>query len=84
MKELDLYQFLKENEIEMRWDDDVLTTWIPYWALADFAKIVGTSLDEGGREARLCRYGFIWIDMAPICEYYGIEPERIFPVPTSA
>lgn len=33
MKELDLYQFLKENEIEMRWDGDVLSTWLSRWNL---------------------------------------------------
>ena len=80
MKELDLYQFVKENEIDMRWDDDVLSTWIPNWRLADFLSLIGSSLDEGGRDARIMSDGSIWIDMVPVCEYYGIEPERIFPI----
>lgn len=84
MKELDLYQFLKENEVEMRWNDDVLSTWVSHWHLADFAKLIGSSLDEGGREARIMSDGSIWIDLVPICKYYGIEPERIFPISVSA
>ena len=84
MKELDLYQFLKENEVEMRWDDDVLSTWVSHWHLEDFAKLIGSSLDEGGRDARIMSDGSIWIDLAPVCEYYGIEPERIFPISVSA
>jgi len=83
MKELDLYQFLNENEIEMRWDDDVLSTWISHWDIDDFCKLIKSSLDEGGRDARILSDGSIWIDLAPICEYYGIEPERIFPIPVS-
>lgn len=78
MTELDLYRFLKENEVDMRWDDDVLSTWISHWNLDDFTKLCSSSLDDGGRESRLCSHGMIWIDLVPICEYYGIDPYRIF------
>ncbi len=83
MTELNLYQFLKENEVEMRWDDDVLSTWISHWSISEFAKLVGSSLDEGGRDARILSDGSIWIDLVPICEYYGIDPERILPITSS-
>ena len=80
MKELDLYQFLKENEIEMRWDGEVLSTWIHHWQIADFSKLIRSSLSDGGQDARIVSDGSVWIDLVPICEYYGIEPERIFPI----
>lgn len=83
MKELDLFKFLKENEIEMRWDDEVLSIWLWHWHLEDFAKIVGTSLDEGGCDAKILSDGSLWLDLVPICEYYGIEPERIFHLPAT-
>lgn len=83
MKELDLYQFLKEHDVEMRWDDDVLSTWISHWHLYEFAKLANSSLSDGGAESRLTSDGSVWIDLVPICEYYGIEPERIFPKPTT-
>lgn len=83
MTELYLYQFLRENEVEMRWDDDVLSTWISHWVVSDFAKLISSSLDEGGRDARILSDGSIWIDLVPICEYYGIDPERILPITSS-
>ena len=81
MKELDLYQFLKENEVEMRWDSDVLSTWIPHCDLYEFCKLVESSLEEGGIPAQLQAYGTIWIDLVPICSRYDIDPERIFKKP---
>ena len=84
MTELNLYQFLKENEIEMRWDGDVLSTWLSRWNLEEFTKLISSALDEGGVEARLLSGGSVWVDLVPICEYYGIEPERIFAAPISA
>lgn len=80
MKELDLYKFVQENSIELRWDDDILSTWIPHYCLEDFTGIIGSSLDEGGVKATLLRNGFIWVDLVPICNYFGVEPERIFPM----
>lgn len=83
MKELDLYQFLTEYGIEMRWDtiddDDTLSAWIPACVLGDFTKMIEGSLQDGGREAQLCSGGFVWVDLAAICAYFDIEPERIFP-----
>jgi hypothetical protein len=79
MEGLDLYRFLHEHDIAMRWDDEQLSTWVSHWHLEDFAKLIGSSLEEGGRNAHLCSDGSIWIDLVPICEYYGIEPEKIFP-----
>ena len=88
MKELDLYQFLKENEVEMRWDtigdDSTLVAWIPSYILNDFSKMIETSLQDGGRNAHLCSGGFLWVDLGAICKYYGIEPERIHPVSVPA
>jgi len=88
MKELDLYQFLKENEVEMRWDiidgDAILVAWIPAYILTDFSKMIETALSDGGRSAHLCSGGFLWVNLGAICEYYGIEPERIRPVSVHA
>jgi hypothetical protein len=84
MGELDLYQFLKENKVEMRWDGDVLSAWISHWNLSDFTQLIASSLNDGGIDARLQSYGAVWVDLAPICQRYGIEPERILPIPVSA
>lgn len=79
MKELDLKQFLTEKQIEMRWDGDVLSTWVEHWSIDEFAKLVESALNDGGIEVNLLKGGTIWLDLVPICEHYGIEPDRILP-----
>lgn len=79
MKELDLFRFLKDNDVEMRWDDDQLSTWVSPHNLSEFAEMMPGALSEGGIDARLTSYGYVWIDLVRICDYYGIEVERIFP-----
>jgi hypothetical protein len=79
MQELDLYRFLHETaEAEMRWYGDQLSCWISHWHIKEFCDLVGPGvLDEGGIECRLLNRGDIWLDLVPICEYHGIDPERI-------
>lgn len=84
MEELDLYQFLKNNGVEMRWDiideNAILAAWIPAYILSDFSKMIETLLQDGGINSHLCSGGFVWVNLGEICEYYSIEPERIHPV----
>jgi len=84
MKELDLYKFLEKNTVEMRWDgikeSAVLSAWIPAHSLTEFTEMIASSLNDGGRTAHLCSRGFIWVDLSSICEHYGIDPEKIFPI----
>jgi hypothetical protein len=79
MKELDLFRFLKDNDVEMRWDDDQLSTWVSPHNLSELAEMMPGALSEGGIDARLTSYGYVWVDLVLICDYYGIEVERIFP-----
>lgn len=83
MTELGLYRFIHETcGADLRWDDGVLSCWISHYSIAEFADFISSSLDEGGRDCTLLSNGSIWLDLVPICEYYGIDPERIFPKPT--
>ena len=79
MDELTLYKFIYDNDVELRWDDAVLSTWVPSWSIKDFADLMPGALDEGGIEARLLQNGTIWVDLVPICDRYGIDPEKIHP-----
>lgn len=63
----------------MRWDEDVLSTWLSHYNIEEFAEIIKSLLSDGGLESRLLSDGTIWVDLVPICEYYGIDPERIYP-----
>ena len=78
MKELDLYKFLQTYSVEMRWDDDELSAWIPGYCLAEFTTLIDNILHEGGLEARLTTGGYVWVDLVRICEHFDIDPARIF------
>lgn len=81
MTELDLYRFIKENDVEISWyGDDQLTAWLCHYQLMMFCELIGDGiLDEGGIEVRLQQRGTIALNLVPICEYHGIDPERILP-----
>lgn len=77
MKELDFYKFIQENGIEIRWDDDILSAWIPAYLIVEFSKLCASALSEDGIEARLITDGFIWVDLVPIFGFYGVDPLEI-------
>lgn len=79
MAELDLFRFLKENEIEISWSGEMLLAWIIHWNLDDFTKMITGALGDGGIDCRLQDRGTICVDIVPLCDYYGIDPERILP-----
>ncbi len=79
MTELDLYRFLQDNSVETRWDGDVLSAWLSHWHLEEFTKLVGPTLYECGIESRLMSDGSVWVDLAPICDDFGINPKRVVP-----
>lgn len=79
MKEIDLYRFIADNGVDLRWDDDVLSCWIPHYILDEFTSMISQSyFDDGAIDAALTSGGFVWVDLVPICEYHGIEPEKVF------
>ena len=77
MTELELYRFLQQNEIEFSWRGEMLLAWISHWNLSDFTEMIPGTLEEGGIDVRLQSHGNICIDLVPVCDHYGIDPERI-------
>jgi len=65
----------------MRWDDDVLSTWIPPYDLKEFVQLIPSIFSDGAIYCALTGSGNIWIDLVPICEYYDIDPETVFAKP---
>jgi hypothetical protein len=82
MTELELYKFIKDNNIEWHKQDnngeqDVIifpnTT-----EVKDFQKLLSYEMfDDGGIECRMMD-GYFAFWMKDICEYYGIEIEKVF------
>jgi hypothetical protein len=61
--------------IEKRWDGDQLSAWLDTYDLSYFFQLVGNE----PYDAKILNTGWIYIDLVPMCEYYGIDPEEIFP-----
>lgn len=78
MKELDLYKFIEDNAIDLRWDEEALSCWIPSYKLVKFTELISSSLSEEGIECVLLKNGYIWVNLVPICERYDIDPNRLY------
>ena len=78
MNELDLYKFCNENELD--WRGDKLVMWIYPSDIEDLVNLIGyNALSEGGLEARILGTGHVAIELNDICEWFDIDPERIYP-----
>jgi hypothetical protein len=82
MKELELYKFMHDNNVENRWDmngrDHDVIAFIYHFDIPDFTKVIGSGpLDDGGMECRL-QGNYICVWMCDICDYYGIDPVKVF------
>ena len=87
MTELELYKFINDRECEWHWnyhyDGVTLILIISSYNLKDFCKMLGYNIfdDEGlPCEQRLLYDGSV--GLAPfedICDYYGIDTEKVFP-----
>ena len=80
MKEITLYKFVNENDIEYHYVDseDDIILFVPYYLIEDFAETIGTSImDEEGLECVL-KSGYIAIMMQSICDYHNVQMFEIF------
>lgn len=77
MNALKLYKFIEENELEIAWRGKELVLWVNFYALEDFAKLIGSGyLCECGTDVNL-QESCIALDIVDLCEYFGIEPTDI-------
>lgn len=79
MTELQIYRAFKE--IEMHWHNDNSELYVMpnFNELSDCMSIFPSSLfDDGGLESRM-NDRYIWFDLVPICDYFGLDAKEIFP-----
>lgn len=80
MTELELYKFINDNDIEWHWQendgaDDVLV--FPHFSqIEEFAKFVKGISENGFPCTMMNGYFAFW--MNDICNYYGIDMEKVF------
>lgn len=78
MTDLQLYKFIKENEVEIDWRGDELVIWLHPYDIKDFVELVGDNyITDGEVRGMIVSCGYIAIDIAPICEDFDIEPTDI-------
>lgn len=81
MTELDLYKFFHNKEEpcpQYSFDGEKAIAWIYHFNVEEFSKLIKSSLlDDGGIEVRLQEH-HIAIDMTEVCEYFGIDPNKVF------
>ena len=86
MTELELYKFIKNNNIEWhrykgkkwhKYNDEIIIC-VYFSELNDFYNICSPYLfNEGGIKCTI-KYGYVVIPMNFICDYYEIEIENVF------
>jgi len=77
MTPISLYKWVIETKTEIAWRQEMLLAWVYPHDLKEFAEMVLNALSEGGVEFVLLTGGSIGIDLVPICDYFGIDPEDI-------
>lgn len=78
MTELELYQFINDNEIEYRWEADDVYVWIYLGhSLKEFAALSCHFLEDGGYNVNL-QETYVCIEMKEVCGYFGIELKNVF------
>lgn len=78
MKALDLYKFVKENELEYQWDNDDVILFVSYNYLLEWCNLLGYNFFVDDGLACVMEYGYIGFKMKAICEHFGIELREIF------
>lgn len=83
MEELDLYKFIEEERFEYHWiekidDERDVIMFVEDYKIEEWNKMLKSSIyDEEGIEC-IMKDGYFCFYMKDICEYFGIEIERIF------
>ena len=81
MTEIELYKYINDNGIEWHRQDNYGTSDIimfPYiFQLDDFSKLIKGFTREEGFDCKLMD-GYVAIWMQDICDYYGIDIEKVF------
>ncbi len=79
MTELDLYKFVKDNNLEYHeWAKDEILLFVNYDRITEFRKILDATLFEEDDINCVMKDGYFCFEMTDICEHYGIDHTKIF------
>ncbi len=82
MGELELYKFIKENDIEYHWNkndgnDDVII-FINFYELKDWSNLLGGEITHESGIDCIMKDGYFCFWMDDICGYFGIDITKVF------
>jgi len=79
MKAIDLYKFVKENDIEYHWYyDSEVFMYVEIQHIDEWNKLLGSSIfDDDGLDC-IMKEGYFVFEMQNICECFDIELSEIF------
>jgi len=83
MDNITLYQFIIDNDLESRWDlnggilDVIL--FVNVWNIEDFHEILPSNIFDDEGITCWMKDGYFAFWMNDICNYCGIEIEKVFP-----
>ncbi len=82
MTELELYQFIQENNVEWheesnRGEKDILI-FLYSFELGDFCKLLGQSILDDDGITIVLKFNYVCIWMQEICDHFGIEMSNVF------
>jgi hypothetical protein len=78
MTALDIYYVIHTRDHDRRWDGEQLLIRLDCENILNFCSLTEDYLSTHFTETRLSSDGSVWIDLVPVCEYYGIDPEELF------
>lgn len=80
MTELELYKFVKDNNIEWHRSNNAgdldIIMFVELYNLKEFSKLIKSMLDEPV-DCKM-RDGYLCFWMNDMCGYYGIDPDVVF------
>ncbi len=79
MTELDLYKFVRNYNLEYNYSsEEEILLFVPFSLLYNFTSLLDDSFFDDGSVSVDMLKEYIGINVVDVCEYYGINYERIF------
>lgn len=82
MEALDLYKYISKGNIEWRYnmngDQEDVIIFPPLYEIESFYQLLDPTIFDDNGISIIMKDGYFAIWMNDICEYYGIELEKVF------
>ncbi len=72
----ELKTFVLDKGVSLRWDEACLSAWVHHEDLRRLSFLAKGYLENREVESQL-QYNVLYLDLAPLCDYYDIDPEEI-------